>query len=48
MAVMVAIAPPIEMVAGDTTPVALTVATFVLEDLNVSPDGGRALLEPSL
>jgi hypothetical protein len=47
-AMMAAVAPLIALAAAVTTPVALTMATPVFDEVNVSPDAGSALVAPSL
>jgi len=48
LAPIVAVAPAVAFVTKVTTPAALTVATAAFDDLNVSPDAGSTLVEPSL
>jgi hypothetical protein len=48
VASIVAVAPTVALATRVTTPAELTVATPVLDDLNVSPDAGSALVDSSL
>jgi len=48
VASIVAVAPTVAWATRVTTPAELTVATPVLDDLNVSPEAGSALVDPSL
>jgi len=48
LAVIIAVASLIALAAAVTTPVILTVAAVVFDDVKTSPDAGSILVDPSL
>jgi hypothetical protein len=48
VALIVALAPTRAVMTRVTTPAELTVAIPVFDDMNISPDAGSVLVEPSL
>jgi hypothetical protein len=48
LAMMIAVTPLFALATAVTTPAVLTAATAVFDEVNVSPDAGSILVDPSL